>query len=157
MIIRPARADEAEALTNLAQRAKSHWGYPAALMAAWRPALTIRPEDIERHRVALASDSYAIAGFYVIEAPSVPEALWSLSHFWIDPPWHGRGVGRRLFEHAARAVSEAGGAGLLIESDPHAAGFYQRLGARVVGSVPAPVAGEPARRLPVLSYTPPDH
>jgi hypothetical protein len=37
-----------------------------------------------------------------------------------------------------------------VESDPHAAGFYRRLGAREVGAVSAPMDGDPARVLPVF-------
>jgi GNAT superfamily N-acetyltransferase len=151
--IRPARADEAELLTGIAHRAKAHWGYSPELIATWRAALTLTPHDIALYRVALASSANAVTGFYALETSTVPDALWSLMHFWIDPPWHGKGIGRNLFEHAARAVREGSGGGLLIESDPHATTFYQRLGARLVGSVPAPVAGDPSRRLPVLSYT----
>jgi len=39
---------------------------------------------------------------------------------------------------------------VVIESDPFAAGFYTRMGARQTGTVAAPVEGDPNRRLPVF-------
>lgn len=41
MNIRPARATEAEELSNLASRAKARWGYSAAQLEIWRPELGI--------------------------------------------------------------------------------------------------------------------
>lgn len=38
-------------------------------------------------------------------------------------------------------------------SDPFAEAFYLRLGARRVGSVPAPMPGAPERLLPELEFT----
>jgi hypothetical protein len=39
---------------------------------------------------------------------------------------------------------------MVIEADPHAAGFYARMGGRRNGTVPAPVEGDPGRTLPVF-------
>ncbi|HEX6058658.1 MAG TPA: GNAT family N-acetyltransferase, partial [Gemmatimonadaceae bacterium] len=151
--LRRARPDEAETLTDLAQRAKRHWGYPEEWIAVWRPLLTLTPAYIDRHEVVVAAASGAPLGFHALEPPGDGSGLWSLAHLWVDPDLLGRGLGRRLFAHAVGAVRAAGGRGLVIESDPHAVGFYERLGARRSGSVPAPMAGDPDRTLPVLTLT----
>jgi predicted N-acetyltransferase YhbS len=151
--IRTARPDEADALTELAHRAKRHWGYPVEWIAAWQSALTLTPVYVTHHPVALAVAVDGPRGFYALEAPEGPTGLWSLAHLWVEPAWHGRGLGRQLFRHAAHAVRQWGGAGLHIEADPNAAGFYERVGARPTGSVAAPMHGDPSRALPVLVYT----
>jgi GNAT superfamily N-acetyltransferase len=43
VVIRRGTADDAAALTDLAHRAKAHWGYPASWMRQWDPQLTIIP------------------------------------------------------------------------------------------------------------------
>jgi hypothetical protein len=43
---------------------------------------------------------------------------------------------------------------VVIESDPFAAGFYVRTGARQTGTVAAPMDGAPDRRLPVFEIDP---
>jgi predicted N-acetyltransferase YhbS len=67
---------------------------------------------------------------------------------WVDPRWMGAGIGRRLFAHLLRRLRRDGVARLTIASDPHAEGFYRKLGARRVGSVASTPRG---RRLPLLT------
>jgi hypothetical protein len=40
-----------------------------------------------------------------------------------------------------------------VTSDPGAVGFYERLGGRLAGSIPAPMPGDAGRVLPVLELT----
>jgi hypothetical protein len=58
-----------------------------------------------------------------------------------------------MFEHVVERVRALRPGVLVIESDPNAAGFYVRMGAREVGSLVSPVKGDPLRRLPVLELT----
>jgi predicted N-acetyltransferase YhbS len=60
----------------------------------------------------------------------------------------GQGVGRLLLYDALRCAQAAGALGLAIVSDPHAAGFYLRLGGRPAGVLLAPMPGAPERSLP---------
>ena len=151
--LRRAHPEEAATLTELVHGAKRHWGYPEEWIVAWRPLLTITPTFIARHEVVVAAAAGLTLGFHALEPPVNDDGLWSLAHLWVDPARHGRGVGRLLFEHAAGAARARGGHGLAIESDPHAVGFYERLGARRSGAVPAPMAGDADRTLPVLTLT----
>ncbi|MCB0291707.1 MAG: GNAT family N-acetyltransferase [Calditrichaeota bacterium] len=61
----------------------------------------------------------------------------------------GQGAGARLFRHAVAALASHGIKHLKIVSDPHAEGFYQKMGARRVGAVASSI---PGRALPVLMY-----
>ncbi len=57
------------------------------------------------------------------------------------------GVGKALLRHALRTARENGALGLEVASDPHAEGFYRKLGARRIGVVPSHPEG---RKLPLL-------
>lgn len=143
--IRRARIDETAALTAIAHAAKRHWGYPEAWIAQWRSALTITPELVRDHQVFVAAaEGGPPRGFY---AMSVDGAGAVLEHLWVQPEWMGHGLGRALLSHAARTAREHGAARLEIDSDPHAEGFYRRMGARRIGEVRADV-GEVRRALP---------
>ena len=61
----------------------------------------------------------------------------------------GTGVGRALFEDAVRRAAALGTEVVGIESDPHAEGFYRRMGARRVGEISYPIDGQ-RRMLPLL-------
>jgi hypothetical protein len=52
------------------------------------------------------------------------------------------------FEHAVHTVRSLGGSRLTIVSDPHAEGFYRRMGASRVGEASSKPEG---RTLPVLA------
>jgi GNAT superfamily N-acetyltransferase len=145
--MRRAQSGDSERLTRIACDAKAHWGYPEAWLRAWQPVLRITPEYVERQLVYVAAVDAEPVGFYVLE----PRAdRWSLEHFWVEPRWHGRGVGRFMFTHAVESIRAIRPGIMVIEADPYAAGFYSRMGARRSGTVPAPVEGEPGRTLPVF-------
>jgi predicted N-acetyltransferase YhbS len=61
----------------------------------------------------------------------------------------GRGIGSRLLAATLAECRAAGAARVRVVSDPHAAGFYRRHGARPVGEVPSTPA---PRRLPLLEF-----
>lgn len=145
-MIRPARPDEAAALSAIALAAKRDWGYPDAWIAEWTPQLTLTAAYLGANPVFVAADGGTPVGFCaLVEHPD----HWELDHLWIHPRAMGRGLGRRLFARVLEHARARGPRLLRVDADPNAAGFYQRMGANRVGTVPAPVAGT-ARELPRL-------
>lgn len=145
--MRQGLSGDSERLSQIARSAKAHWGYPEAWLAAWEPILRITPEDLQRQLVYVGTLGHEMVGFYALERRGEG---WSLEHFWVDPSWHGRGVGRQMYGHALDRVRAIRPGVMVIEADPYAAGFYARMGARQKGTVPAPVEGDPDRTLPVF-------
>ena len=144
--VRPAQASDASALTAIAQTAKRHWGYPEPWLEAWAPVLTIAPDYLARHTVLVAErDGVPVAFVALVDAGT----HWGLDHLWILPEHQGHGLGRRLFTLAVDEARARRPGVLRIEAEPFALGFYERCGARQVGTVPAPVLGTP-RDLPLL-------
>jgi GNAT superfamily N-acetyltransferase len=143
MNIRRARESDAAELTRIAHEAKRHWGYPERWIELWRDDLTLSPEFIAGNEVHLAEEGGEALGFHGLVAGT---PTWMLEHFWIRPAAMGKGLGRRLFEHA-RARAEAAGASVLeIDSDPNAEPFYLHMGAVRVGEVRSEVDGQPRVR-----------
>jgi ribosomal protein S18 acetylase RimI-like enzyme len=65
------------------------------------------------------------------------EAPVEIGRFYVDRPWHGRGLAQRLMNAALDAVRELGGrtAWLAVwERNPRAIAFYEKSGFRDVGS-----------------------
>ena len=145
-LIRPAAPEETLCLTAIAHAAKRHWGYPERWIVRWRAALTITPTLIREQTVYVAEAADVAQGFYVL---ALGDEAASLEHLWIRPERIGRGLGRRLLRHATEVARTSGATSLTVESDPHAEGFYRRMGFRHIGWVGADVEGAP-RRLPVL-------
>jgi GNAT superfamily N-acetyltransferase len=149
MEIRAATADDADALTDLAHRAKAHWGYPASWMRQWDPQLTIIPGYLEAHHVWVAERDGAIVGMCALEDRG---SRWSLEHVWVEPRAHRGGIGRALVMQALNEARRRHPGVVELLADPYAAGFYERLGARRAGDVPAPMPGAKQRTLPMFEF-----
>jgi N-acetylglutamate synthase-like GNAT family acetyltransferase len=128
--LRPARAEDAPALSALALRSKGHWGYDAAFLERARPELTVTRDDIERLVVRVAEDRGRILGFSAVDISGTPAELLAL---WVEPVAIGTGVGGTLLRDALVTVAEHGAGGLFVESDPNAESFYLHHGARRLG------------------------
>jgi GNAT superfamily N-acetyltransferase len=71
-----------------------------------------------------------VAGFYsLIQHGEVSE----LDDLWLLPRHIGKGLGRRMFEHATNRAREQGATRLEWEAELHAVGLYERMGGRRVG------------------------
>lgn len=143
MNIRRAQESDAAELTRIAHESKRHWGYPERWIELWREDLTLSPEFIAGNEVYLAEEDGEALGCHGLVAGTPG---WTLEHFWVRPAAMGRGVGRRLFEHARAVAAGAGASVLEIDADPNAEPFYRKMGALRVGEVRSEVDGRPRVR-----------
>ena len=143
--IRRARVAEAGALSALAARSKAHWGYDAAFMERVRDAMTLRPEDVDRHEVWVLESSAGDPIGYHRVIPGDPAELEDL---WVEPSAIGSGGGRLLFEHAVEVARTRGASALEVDADPNAVGFYERMGGIRIGETASKLF--PGRTLPRL-------
>jgi GNAT superfamily N-acetyltransferase len=149
-MIRPASADEATTLTKMALDAKRHWGYPEHWIRHWQSDLTITPEFIRNNHVYVAEENGELHGFYAL---CVSGNKAELEHMWVTPQRIGTGIGKELFLDAMEQAAKLNVGAVEISSDPNAAGFYKRMGARQIGEVDSPIDGQD-RKLPRLKIEP---
>lgn len=145
--VRPARPEEADALTDLSLRSKQSNGYDDAFMAACVEELTVRAADIE------AGD------FWVAEADGIRGCAWlcpdtdgpggQVHAFFIDPARQRRGVGRLLWAHILKRATALGLMHLYLDADPNAVPFYEAMGFQVTGAVPS--GSIPGRTIPRMT------
>lgn len=72
----------------------------------------------------------------------------TLDHMWVMPVAIKQGIGSALFHHAITAQPPPAKV-IEIESDPHAEGFYSKMGAETVGEVAYVLEGQ-RRALPLM-------
>ena len=130
--IRRARADEARLLSDLAFRSKAHWGYTLDWLERWRPELTVDPRTLEVAQTFVAVAEASLLGFYLL-TPTHRADTCELDFLFVEPTAIGRGVGQALFAHACTTARGLGYRLMVWGSDPHADGFYRRMGARTIG------------------------
>lgn len=143
--IREARGNECALLSDLALRSKAHWPYTEAQLAVFRKELTLSPETVVTQRAHVWVDQGQLLGFYTL-LPLERRTL-ELQHLFVEPTRLGQGIGRALFRHAAEMARALAFERLVIQSDPHAAGFYRSMGATHERDVASSI---PGRFIPVF-------
>jgi|SRR6266851_7132914 len=143
--IRPARIEEATALSDLCVRSKSFWGYDASFMALAREALQVGIKEIAAGDVWVATVDGSIAGVVAL-APGEQPGTLDLDKLFVEPRHIWGGFGRALLMHATREARRRGAKRLTILADPYAAAFYERSGARRIGEAPSDAI--PGRMVP---------
>ncbi|MEO7391852.1 MAG: GNAT family N-acetyltransferase [Ramlibacter sp.] len=147
MQIRHALEAEAVALSAIAVQAKAHSQYSAAQLDVWRKDLSVDPASIATSPTFVAEVEGEIAGFYSMHHEN---GTWDLENLWVLPSHMRHGVGRALILHAAEFAAQAGAGEITIDADPYAQPFYVACGAQTVGTVAAPIEGEPDRQRPQM-------
>jgi ribosomal protein S18 acetylase RimI-like enzyme len=126
--------------------AKRHWGYPERWMEIWKPQLTFSTEYLEENESWIAEINGTPSAFYTLLEKD--GSAW-LENLWVDPQFIGRGVGKRLFQHAVEVARQRGIKTLQLEADPNALGFYEKMGMHKAGERHSVVEGHP-RCLPIM-------
>lgn len=150
MHIRAAQPEEAEALTQIAFAAKGYWGYDQAQLNSWATELTYTPEYIRSHWVAVAEQEVEgqAQSIGVCSLEPVGDQL-EIAGMWVSPDAVGGGVGRALLDAALNHCREKKVAVLRLLSDPNAQGFYEKMGACLIGQERGSPTG---RLLPLMHF-----
>ena len=128
--LRDARENELPGLGQLCLRSKAVWGYDDAFMTACRTELTLRPDELQSTHLQVAECETAVAGLAQVKVTDVDADLLNL---FVAPALLRSGVGRLLFEWAIATARALGAIRMIIEADPGATPFYERMGARHAG------------------------
>ena len=141
--LRDARPNELPSLSKLCLRSKAVWGYDDAFMTACQNELTLRPDELQSTHLQVAERDSTVVGLAQVK---VTDSDADLLKLFVEPALLRSGVGRLLFEWATARARGLGAVRMIIEADPDAAPFYERMGARYAGF--APSQSIPGRMLP---------
>lgn len=139
---------------NHRRYSRSHSGRPAiqgqlALhqRTVFREELTWTESLLDSRTTFAAEDKGALIAYYALNP--MRETTVDLEHLFVDPGQFGRGIGRRLFDHACATAAASDFRTMTIMSDPNAAGFYHKLGCRKVKDIPSSI---PGRQIPLFHF-----
>ncbi|WP_086830026.1 GNAT family N-acetyltransferase [Allokutzneria sp. NRRL B-24872] len=125
--IRPARAADAEAITELVQASSAYHGRYQSIVDGY----LVTGAQVESTVTFLAEDGRGrVLGCYSL----VPGGA-ELDLLFVADRAQGGGLGARLVRHMLERARELGLASVRVVSHPPAEGFYLRTGARRVGTV----------------------
>jgi len=156
-MLRPATADDVARLTDIAFLAKRTWSYPESFFEIWKDELTITETYIGKHHVICEIIDGRLAGFYSIVQSDGEVRIGELrvenghflDHMFIDPPDQGRGIGSGFFRSIDSFMETNDVEIIRIFVDPHARGFYEKMGAAFLCDIPSSI---PGRSIPVYDY-----
>lgn len=143
--IRRAEPAEAQAITEMVVRSKAYWGYSEEFMRYAAAILNVTPQYIETRPTYVLEQDGQLLGMCSLKELS-PEEV-DLDMLFVVPEAIGQGVGRQLVEYVKGVAAATGYRTLCVESDPNAAGFYEKMGGQLIGHRPVPSI--PGRELPL--------
>lgn len=131
--IRKALAHEYEVLSDIAIKSKAYWGYSDKFIQACQHELIVSEADLLNplYTYWLAYDDNGIVAYTALKP--INDDVIELDALFVSPNRLGRGIGKRLFQHILPLLCVSSYAYLEILSDPHAAGFYEKMGAKYIG------------------------
>lgn len=141
--IRPAAKDDAEALTLLMWRSTAYRGEYVSILDGY----VITSQQIAKDIFFVAEQADEICGFYSLSVASEPE----LDLMFVANSAQGLGIGALLFRHMTEEAGRRGLCAVKIVSHPPSVGFYQTMGAIVIGTKPPTAKATWSR--PILSLT----
>lgn len=152
VVVRPARPDEAETLSHMIFRSRTYWGYTKEMMEYLHgsDASCISPDDVENDPtyVAWGNEGMEILGFYSMRLDGMEGRI---NHLWVMPEYVGSDIRSMLFLHACEVAETAGAKSVIVVTDPHMSGFYQEMGAELIGekilSLPSGKRTQPILRI----------
>lgn len=145
MNIRKAKMEEAAELSGLAMKSKAYWGYDEAFIEACRPELTLSPAAICEDVTYVLEGEAGILGFYRL---SITGQTGVLHDLFLEPGIIGHKWGRMMWNHLIARAKEQGVLTFTLDADPHAEGFYRKMGCQKIGETPSTVFS--GRFLPLM-------
>ena len=123
--IRHAVSADAGVLGDVYRRSSlSNEGDRAALLSH-PEALEFSALAVKEHRVRVAVIDERIVGFVTLLATGQTGELEDL---FVDPDWMLHGIGRTLVQDAVETAREQGLTRVEVTANPHALGFYEKVG-----------------------------
>lgn len=112
------------------------------LASTWTPSLQLAEiQDPKLDTLLAVNGEGSLAGFAQVYAGPVPDCVSGekpveLKRFYIDKPWHGRGLARDLMAAVERAAKARGARSMWLgvwERNDRAQAFYRKCGFQTVG------------------------
>ncbi len=112
-------------------------------MASCREELTLTAADLTEAQVVAAEDRNGLAG--IAQVSNDPTGCY-LEKLFVDTDRIGQGIGKQLYDWSLATARDFGAKALIVEADPDAAPFYERMGCERDGQVKS--GSVPGRVLP---------
>lgn len=138
--VRGATVEDLAAINAVVERALMSWDLSDRVKRLSLPAYRYDRHDFEALGFRVAVDAadrvVGVAAWDTGHTSGPPGAGPGVGNgvllhgLYVDPHWHGRGVGSRLFAAVVDHAREGGHNGLLVRAQSGARGFFEHMGMR---------------------------
>jgi len=129
---RPAREWDHLLINHVIEQAVMGWDLPERVKQLSVSSYYYHEHDFEHFRIIVAEVNKEIVGVIAWEQSPISiqdskQAL-VLHGIFVNPLYHGRSIGQKLFQFAVEAARKAGCDGLLVRAQKDAEGFFYKMG-----------------------------
>ena len=149
LTIKQAKESDADILSQLAYSSEAFCGYDEEHMRGFLFHYNLTPAYIRDYPVYILVKDGRIIGFWGLNQTAEG---WKLEYFYIIPALIGKGYGRCLWNSLIKYCRRYGISSFTFVTGPHSVGFYQRMGAQVVGEAASLLDHD--RLIPILHFNP---
>lgn len=145
MKIEKAHISDADDLTALTIRSKSHWNYSLEQIELWKDDLTVTESFLLENQVFKLMHNSQLVGYYAFFSLKSAEA--KLDSLFVEPDFIGQGYGKVLMNDFLDRVKAQGYKRIVLDADPNVEPFYTHFGFVVIGKLKTAVKN---RFLPIM-------
>jgi N-acetylglutamate synthase-like GNAT family acetyltransferase len=143
--ISKATTDDAEILTNITKKSKSHWGYSNEQIESWSSQLTITTNYIETNKIYKLVINELVVGYYSYVI--LEENVVQLDNLFVLPEYIGTGLGTFLMNDFLDRCKALKFQKVVLDADPNAENFYKKRGFKTIGQIETSIKD---RFLPIM-------
>ena len=145
MIHRSANNSDLTLINALIRESKSFWGYSDSFLDQFMAQWGIKASHLAMNEVLVFEKEGDLIGLFAfkINNENNPE----LNLFFVNRNHIGQGIGKKIWQHALSYALNRGWDEFKIIADPNAEQFYERLGAKTIGTFES----FPGRFVPVMT------
>lgn len=137
--------DDAEILTNITKKSKSHWGYSNEQIESWSSQLTITTNYIETNKIYKLVINDLVVGYYSYVI--LEENVVQLDNLFVLPEYIGKGLGTFLMSDFLDRCKALKFQKVVLDADPNAENFYKKHGFKTIGQIETSIKD---RFLPIM-------
>lgn len=135
-------------INQLMRAGKGYWGYSEEALDRFMKTFGIADaEYFDKTFGFIAESMQGVVGYYLFKTDEHPPIL---DHFILDTRHIGQGYGRHLWNHCVEQSQKQGWTEFTLWSDPHALGFYERMGAVKIDE--RPMVTLPGHMAPIMRF-----